>query len=391
MPRIPKVLLLVESSRASGRALLLGIAEYAHHHGPWSFLWEPAGLEKAWGRLRAFDPDGIILRDTEKLDEVLKLGIPAVVIGHRYREIAGLVNVVTDSETIGRMAAEHLLDCGFKQFAYCGMLAEPGEEPPWSILRRQSFSARIRQAGYQCQDFFDRFPLPQRSRASALRALCKWLEELPKPIGIMACNDDRAQQIAEACKLSGIPVPDAVGIIGVDNDEVVCGLADPPLSSVAVNFQRAGTEAAAALHALMQGRKPASTRIVASATHVVIRRSTDFVAADDPHVARALRYIRDNGWHAKVSVRDVVQAAGISRRALEKRFRRELGHSILAELRKVRGNRIAEMLVETQLPVARIAEALGFEDIQHFARYFKSVMGITPLAYRKRYGKGLNY
>src|SRR6516225_1472547 len=118
--RIPRIILLVESSRESGRALLRGIANYAHHHGPWSFYWEPAGLEKAWPALRAMQADGVILRDVKKVDEALASGLPAVVIGHGQSEIPGLVNVVTDSRAIGRLGAEHLLQCGFKQFAFCG-------------------------------------------------------------------------------------------------------------------------------------------------------------------------------------------------------------------------------------------------------------------------------
>lgn len=116
--RIPKVVLLVESSRASGRALLKGVADYAHYHGPWSFYWEPGGLQSAWPTLQNSDADGIIMRDVDKLDEVLALGIPAVVVGHKRKELPGIVNVVTDSSTIGQMGAEHLLQCGFNHFAY---------------------------------------------------------------------------------------------------------------------------------------------------------------------------------------------------------------------------------------------------------------------------------
>src|SRR5271170_634005 len=153
MMRIPKVLLLVESSRGSGRALLRGIAHYVHHHGPWSFYWEPGGLEKAWPKLKSLDIDGIILRDVDKLEEVLAFGIPAVVIGHGRTEVPGLLNVVTDSEVIGQMAAEHLLACGFKQFAYCGICLDAKQDVSWSQLRRQSFVHRIRQAGFDCCDF----------------------------------------------------------------------------------------------------------------------------------------------------------------------------------------------------------------------------------------------
>ena len=140
MSGIPRVLLLVESSRGSGRSLLRGIAHYAHHHGPWSFYWEPGGLEKAWPKLKTLDLDGIILRDVDKLEEVVAFGIPAVVIGHGRAEVSCLLNVVTDSERIGRMAAEHLLACGFKKFAYCGCRASLEENATWSELRRQCFT-----------------------------------------------------------------------------------------------------------------------------------------------------------------------------------------------------------------------------------------------------------
>jgi len=382
MSRIPKVLLLVESSRGSGRALLRGIAHYARHQGPWSFYWEPSGLEKVWPKLKTLELDGIILRDVDKLKEVLAFGIPAVVIGHGQGEVACLLNVVTDSERIGKMAAEHLLACGFKKFAYCGCWASSEENAPWSELRRQSFTDRIRQAGWSCENF----PVPPLSQLSWLRErglMAHWLQSLPKPLGLMAANDDRASQVVEACKVAGVSVPSEVGIIGVDNDEVVCGLSDPPLSSVAVNFERAGYEAASALDCLMKRRGPIPARIVVHPTHIVVRRSTDVVAVEDKSVAKALRYIRGASRREELMVAVVAQNAGVSRRLLEKRFRRELGCSVLDEIRRMHTEKMAQLLVETHLPVREIAETLGFGDVQHFARYFRSVKKMSPLAYRK--------
>ena len=146
--KIPRVILLIESSRGSGRALLKGIAEYVHYQGPWSFYWEPGGLEKAWPALRQMEADGIILRDVEKVDEALATGLPAVVIGHGQSEITGLVNVVTDSEAIGRMGADHLLECGFKHFAFCGYSENALERTVWSEIRGKFFGAQIRTAGF---------------------------------------------------------------------------------------------------------------------------------------------------------------------------------------------------------------------------------------------------
>jgi LacI family transcriptional regulator len=386
MPRIPKVLLLVESSRGSGRSLLRGIANYAHHHGPWSCYWEPGGLEKVWPKLKSLNLDGIILRDVDKLDEVLALGIPAVVVGHGRTEVSGLVNVVTDSQVIGHMAAEHLLACGFKHFAYCGICLLQDEDVSWSELRRESFSSRIRQAGFDSCDFPLAKPSASYSWPRECSAMARWLQSLPKPLGLMACNDDRARQVAEACKEAGVSVPGELGIVGADNDEVVCGLSDPPLSSVAVNFDRAGYEAAGALHCLMSGKGDVPGRIVVRATHVVVRRSTDVIAVEDDSVAKALRFIRANAMGGEINVGEVARSAGVSRRLLEKRFRRELGYSVLNEIRRVRTDKIAQLLVETQMPVCEIADALGFSDIQHFARYFRSAKHVSPLAYRKSQG-----
>jgi LacI family transcriptional regulator len=331
------------------------------------------------------EADGIILRDVEKVDEALASGLPGVVIGHRQSEIAGLINVVTDSEAIGRMGAEHLLECGFKQFGFCGYSEDPLERTVWSEIRGKFFGARIRKAGFTSPR---RYALSKTAEdwPKERRALADWLEALPKPVGLMACNDDCGQQVVEACKFAGLSVPDEVGVIGADNDEVVCGLTDPPLSSVAINFERAGYEAAAALDTLMRGSRSVASRIIAAAPHIVTRRSTDFVAADEPHLRRALQFVRD---HARtgISVDEVARAAGLSRRALEKQFRQALGRSILEEIRRVRTDHMARLLVETDLPVTSIAEMLQFNDAHHFARYFRSGKQITPLRYRKAHGR----
>lgn len=385
--KISKVGLFIESSRASGRALLQGVAKYAHHHGPWSFYWEPGGLEKAWPKLKSLELDGLILRDVDKLDEALTFHIPTVVVGHQRSEVAGVLNVITDSEAVGRMAAEHLLACGFKHFAFCGVSASGIEHTSWSQNRLASFSRRLQESGFTCHQFISS-SASTRSLQQQRRRLANWLLALPQPIGVMACNDDCGSEIMEACKLAGLKVPDAVGVIGADNDEVVCGLSDPALSSVAINFERAGYEAAQALDDLLRQRGGDVSKITVHATHIAERKSTDVIAVENPQLARALRYVRDHAREA-ISVNDVARAAGLSRRALEKRVREQMSCSVLDEIRRVRTGHIARLLVETHLPVTQIATACGFEDTQHFARYFRAVKRMSPLEYRKRYAPQL--
>jgi LacI family transcriptional regulator len=189
----------------------------------------------------------------------------------------------------------------------------------------------------------------------------------------------------EACKLAGLPVPDTVGVIGADNDELVCGLSDPAMSSVGVNFERAGYEAGEALERLMCGSRQVPSKITVFATHVIARRSTDVVAVEDHHLGKALRFIRDHAGQP-LTVDEVVLAATLSRRALERRFRKEIGCSILHEIRRARTDQIVKLLVETDLPVGEIACSLGFADVQHFARYFRAARKLSPVAYRRSHG-----
>ncbi len=389
--KAPVIGLLIESSRASGRALLAGIAKFAQHYGHWSFYWEPSGLEKAWPKLKALNVDGIILRDVDKLDEVLALEIPAVVFGHSKTEIPNLINVVTDSSAIGQIGAEHLLSRGFKHFAYCGYSSTslPFSRPEsfsynWSELRRISFQKHIQNAGFDV-DCYCTLPASTEAWQDDQLKMAKWLQSLPKPAGLMACNDDCGLQVMEACKLAKVPVPDAIGVLGADNDELVCGLLSPPMSSVAINFERAGYESALALYNLLRGKK-SPVKINVAATHVVVRRSTDFVAVSDSNLGKALQFIR-NHIRENIMVLDVVRAAGLSRRALEIKFKRELECSIHEYIRRMRTEQIVRLLVETELPVGQIAESLGFSDVQHFARYFRASRQMSPLAYRRNYGK----
>lgn len=381
MPKTRHILLLIESSRAAGRDLLRGIARYAHHHGPWSFRWKPAGFENTSSATPEFQPDGAILRDIGASDELVASGLPAVIVEHSRGEVEGLANVITDSKAIGRMAAEHLLGCGLKHFAFCGYAG-----CSWSEARRASLSENLRQAGHRTESLAVRGESTGLPWKQEQKWIIEWLERLPKPVGLMACNDDLGQEVIAACKAAHLSVPDDVAVIGADNDEIVCGLADPQLSSVAINFERAGYEAAQVLDSLMRGAKRRTRRIPVHATHVVSRRSTDIVAVEDLALGKALQFVRDHSATG-IPVPEVARAAGISRRTLEQRFRTVLGHSVLEEIRRVRTDSIARMLVETELPVAQIADSLGFEDVQHIARYFRKSRALSPLAYRKAFGR----
>ncbi|MDP8245378.1 MAG: DNA-binding transcriptional regulator [Candidatus Hinthialibacter antarcticus] len=374
------VVLPIESSRSSGRALLRGIAKYSRLHGPWTFYWEPGGLDEVLPRLKNLNTDGIIMRDSELVQEVIELGIPLIVVGHHFKKVEGVTNIISDSKAIGRMAAEHILKSGLKHFAYCGF-----DDKPWSVERSESFSAQISNAGYKTSIYKPPSNPLTLTWEKEQDFLVKWIKKLPTPVGLMCCNDDRSQQALQASKLAGMKVPDELAIIGADNDELICELSDPPLSSVSVNFERAGYEGAAVLDQLMDGKDDENRDIMIHASHVVPRLSTDITAIDDADVSKAVRFIR---LHAtdNICVSDVVEVVTLSRRVLEKRFRDQLGTTLLQEIRRVRTDKIAQMLIETNLSVSQIALSLSFNGNEHISRYFQREKNMSLLKYRKTYG-----
>lgn len=386
MPQRPKVALLVETARGYGRALLRGIVRYARLHGPWGFYVTPGDFEQAVPKMRAWGGTGIIARiETERVGRaVLEAGLPTIALGLSDEQLrAGnplsrLSEVVSDSHAAGRMGAEHLIEKGFRHYAYVGT------ERVWSRRREAGFRERLAEA-----DLEPRVYQPPRSRRSRgwdgeEPRLTRWLSRLPRPAGVMACNDERGRQVLEACRSAGLTVPEEVAVVGVDDDELLCELADPPLSSVSLNAEAGGYRAAALLDLMMRGRSPSPRRLLVEPLRVVTRRSTDIVALDDPEVAAAVHFIQDHAADGIV-VDDVVRQVLVSRRALEQRFRQVTGRTPHAEILRVRLDRACRLLLETEQPVQRVAEASGFGSPSYLSQVFRKYLGTTPAGYRRRH------
>lgn len=383
MFEIPRVILFIESSREYGRQLLRGISRYATVNGPWSFIFETewtdehlAGTKKRAGGIIAH------IRNTRTAEIIRKLGIPAVVSAHTENIGSEFYQIKADSKAIGKMAAEHFLEKGFNNFAFCGM------SNIWhSEERGQAFKKMISQDG--ARNTFYSFSLGaqknSRSRKKEVQnSLTEWLLSMKLPVGIFASNDDCAEQIVEACKEVQLRVPEEVAILGVDNDEFVCNFVQPPLSSIAINAEVAGYEAAALLDKLMFGRSIRKTVITVKPTHVVTRQSTDIMAIHDPEICKALHFIRRNA-NRPIGVPKVVDAVLTSRRALERKFRQTLGRSVNDQIRKIRTEQIAKLLIDTNLTISEIAHKMGFHRIDHICRYFKREFKVTPREFREQY------
>jgi LacI family transcriptional regulator len=190
-------------------------------------------------------------------------------------------------------------------------------------------------------------------------------------------------QVVEACRLAGLRVPDEVAVVGVDNDDLFCGLARPSLSSIIVPAERIGFEAAAVLERLLAGAKaPRNPRLIPPAG-VVTRQSSDVLAGGDPDVTAAVRFIRDHG-HRPISVEDVLRAVPVSRRSLERRFRALLGRGLGEEIRRAHLQRAKDLLAATALSVTEVAGQAGFAGVHYLSRVFRQETGLTPTAYRRQ-------
>lgn len=380
-PRRPRVALIVETSLASGRDILRGIARYLRAHGPWSIYHEPRALEESvppW--LLEWQGDGIIARIQNRpiADAVVASGLPVVdVLGLVPGLSVPLVHV--DDRAVAQLGAEHLLERGYRHFGFCAV-----EGANWSDARQAGFEANVREAGFDCS--ICRLPPDTRGLTNweaQQDLLTDWVRSLTKPVGVMVCNDPRGQLVLEAARRAGAAVPEQVAVIGVDNDEPLCEISYPPLSSIRPDHDRVGYEGAALLDRMLRGEAAPEAPVYIPPAGLVTRLSTDVLAIDDPHVATAVRFIREFACDG-IGIEDVVAHVPLSRSTLQRRFRKALGHTVHDEILRVRLRRVHELLVDSELPLESVADKAGFAHRQYLGEIFKARTGYTLAQYRAR-------
>jgi LacI family transcriptional regulator len=298
----------------------------------------------------------------------------------------GCAMLCTDPQACAQLAAEHFLNRGFRHFAFCGY---PGVN--FSDERCEHFVQYLGVRGYDVTVFRipGRRPLVADMRVQeaggelAESQLVNWLKTLSHPVAVFACNDIRGRQILAACSSAGLAVPDEVAVLGVDNDEVICGLSRPPLSSIQQDAFQLGYEGAAILDGMMAGNPPPEQPILIAPKGMSVRQSSDVLAVEDPDVAIAVRYIRDHACEGG-TVEGMVRDLMVSRTSLERHFLKSLGRSPKAEMERVRFERAKQLLTETPYKLERIATMLGFSTPAQFATAFKRYNGCPPSDYRSR-------
>ena len=384
---LPRVALLIESSRNYGRGVLRGIARYAHTNGPWSCFTQERELHSGipeW--LRTWKGDGIIARieDQRTARALLKLGYPVVdVLGNaRFPRIPFFD---TDAKAVARLAGDFFMHAGFHHYAYCGY-----KGIPFSDRREAMFGQYLADHGHELSVFSPRTSLRGRTHIQAIEqsglgaeaAIAAWLRKQPRPLALFACNDIRAQQVLNACREHKIRVPEEVAVMGVDNDDVLCSLCEPQLSSIEPDTDRLGYEAAALLDQMMEGADLATNLVQIPPARIVERASTDVVAIEDPITVSAVRFIRDHVGEG-IAVKDVMAHVKRSRTDLEQRFRLWLKGSVRSEILRRRMDRVCALLQQTNLGLEEIARRAGYSSAAHLCRLFQNHFKQSPTEFRQ--------
>jgi LacI family transcriptional regulator len=379
-----KIILLIDFTEDYGKSLLKGITKYSKENGPWLFCRMPMhyrenlSMDNIIKFAKDWKADGIIAQFYNHADikKLVDTKIPVIVedFKERFEEFPNITGGYFEA---GQMGAKYFINKGYKNFAFYGF-----DNIVWSRERAEGFEDSVRKHGEKVHFFSPKKIASRELWYYKPSALSKWLTSLPKPVAIMACDDERAQNITEACKQSKIKIPEEVAVLGVDNDELTCNLSDPPLSSIGLGVEQGGYEAAKLMQLMLENKDQEIYDIIVKPTTIITRQSTDICATTDSQIAKALNFIHQN-IENNINVEDVLKNVSISRRALEKRFIEVTDSAIYKYICQLRIRKFSDKLLESDKSIYEIAIELGYNDNKNLSRLFKQINGCTPQQYRK--------
>lgn len=385
-----RVILLTDFSEEYAKRLLKGIVQYSKEHQPWILCKMPLSyralhrLEGVLEWAKRWKADGIIgqFYNSDCVNLFKESGIVAIAQDFKSR-FAEIPNITGAHRLAGKMGADYFIRKGFKNFAFYGF-----KNIVWSRERFEGFKDELARYGmddnlyeYQNENF-------RESWYYQSNPLIRWLGALPKPAAVMACDDNNALHITEVCRQLKIKIPEEISLLGVDNDESICTLSDPPLSSLDQTVESGGYEAARLMDKLISDPDAPYEDIVVYPTHVVARQSTDIYATNDKYVAVVLKHIHQHP-DKKLSINEMTGLVPLSRRLLEERFKQVTGLPMYRYIMNFRVDKFAKELLETDRPIVEIAAEHDSLDYKNIARAFKQVKGCTPSEFRSRYSLSL--
>lgn len=384
-----KLILISDFSEAASRRLVTGISQYVHEmHEAWNFSFLPIeakehiGLEAIVKQAKSVSADAVIghFEPTDDLNLFRNNGI--IVIAQDYKtRFSDIPNITSNYYESGRICADYFLKKGFESFAFYGP-----EDRVSAVERQQGFKDTVLAAKPDAK--FSSLMTRSSIWGYDSNELTGWIRSLPKPVAIMAGNDRWGYYVTEAVERLGhnnpknrFRIPEDIAVVGVDNDEPICKLSSPNLSSLDLEFEKAGYKVARFINEMILNPQCEPRNIYIESASFKTRQSSEILVNDDPHIETVLKYIHANINH-KILVNDIVKQVPLSRRLLETRFREKMGVSICTYIKNIRIEKMTNMLRNGKT-VSEATFALGFGDIKNISRIFKSVEGVPPSKYIK--------
>jgi len=383
---LPKIAILLETSRLLGRGMHQGIVNYSRIHGQWILhVWLTDELTDSFDLLK-WQGDGIIARIPNARIETMvrQTGLPTVgvMLSEKQRKRLNFSEINVESYEAAVLCAEHLLERQYSTFAFVGEV----NNIDWSQERFDGFRSRLRQAGFDCHCYVSA-AFPHNNWQEDRIRLGNWLAQLPKPVGLLAAYDWRGKQVIDVCYERKISIPDEVAVIGIDNDQLICEYCCyQPMSSIGFDTVFGGYKAAEILDGMMHGTLKEPTRFRVPPLHVVTRLSTDRYRLDDPLLVRALQIIRV-GTPERITVEKLCRLLDTSKNTLEKKFKKQFDCTVLQKINQTVIERIKILLSETTMTIAEIAEHCLFDSDTNLCKFFKRETGRTMGDWRKEVRK----
>ena len=385
------VLIISDFTESFSHKLLAGLVDYSRRKEQWIVRRMPPSYKAKIGIpgvirvAKEWEVDAVIAQfePTDEVDLFAENGIVAIAQDYK-KKFSSIPNVTGDYLGTGRMAARFFIDRGFRNFGFFGF-----NDVCWSDERCEGFRREVEEAGFGGSFYAYRMQEIEMVWHYQRNRLREWLATVPKPIAIMACDDNQGSNLIEACHDTGIKIPSEVSVIGVDNDEALCSLGSTTLTSVQMDIERGGWEAAALVERLVADPKAPVADVVLKPIKIVERMSTAAFATDDQQILKAILFIHQNVLK-KISVGDVMAEAALSRRLLERRFKSVTGKTLYEYITELKLKHFAEQLQETDLQVMEIALSMGENDTKSISRRFKQIYGCTPGEWRERQRKNKN-
>jgi LacI family transcriptional regulator len=378
-----KILLLTDFSSGYGRQLLQGVVEYSKKFGPWFFYRMPIYYRELYGDKGVVDwakkwrADAIIAQLGDVDMEVLnQLDIPVIVQNYKDR-FKNISNLTGDYYYTGAMAADFFKRKGFKNFAYYAPT-----DTVWMRERGEGFRQKVVENGGNVYVYEEQAGIEQEKWSFNVKAVSSWLLDLPKPVALFACDDYFALQITEVCKMYNIDIPYDISILGVDNDELLCSISDPNLSSIELDVINGGYEVGKLIHLFINKKMEPPVDVVIKPVRIVERKSTKKYVVNNKYIEKLLDYI-ENNYMNPLSVGELASVVPYSRRVLEKRFKEEIGITIYQYLLRVRTDKFSELLITSDLSLVEAAYYAGFSDYKNVSRVFAKEKNMTPFQFRK--------